>query len=343
MYKRILDLWPSLATTLLVALGALFPSLPAQAQEDRFVCMETSLGTFCIEMLPQAAPQNVNNFLNYVKGGDFDGTFIHRSVPGFVIQAGGYFYSPASEDQAARMVEIPKDPPVVNEFNRSNLRGTVAMAKFGGDPNSATSEWFVNLANNAEILDPQNGGFTVFGEVVGNGMMILDAIAARIIRNFANDFGGAFETLPMLKFELAFNPDDLILIKRAYVVSDPEDIPVSVLPAGTGFFDGLSLTVPMQYRDTLYRVIFDLTSTDPNLVVRLRTNQIIQLVDREQERAVFDNNRLTIPSVLYGTQLFLNVVLEMSDPQTFSMTLTSYELPPEPEPEEEEQQEAETP
>jgi peptidyl-prolyl cis-trans isomerase A (cyclophilin A) len=310
--------------------------------------MDTSLGTFCIEMLPEAAPQNVNNFLNYVKGGDFDGTFIHRSVPGFVIQAGGYFYSPGSEDVAASMVEVPKDPPVVNEFNRSNLRGTVAMAKFGGDPNSATSEWFVNLTDNSQILDPQNGGFTVFGQVVGNGMLIVDAIAARIVRNFANNFGAAFETLPMLKFELAFNPDDLILINRAYVVSDPDDIPVSVLPAGTGFYDGLALTVPVQYRGALYRFIFDAVSLDPDLVYRLRTNQIIRLVDREQERAVFENNRLTIPSVLYGNEMWLNVVLDMSDPQTFSMTLTSYELPPEPEPEAEEEedteaQEAETP
>jgi peptidyl-prolyl cis-trans isomerase A (cyclophilin A) len=93
---------------------------------------------------------------------------------------------------------IAQNPPVVNEFDssRSNVRGTIAMAKLGGDPNSATSGWFFNLADNSTNLDFQNGGFTVFGKVIGNGMDVVDAIAALPVYNA----GGAFTDLPLIGY-----------------------------------------------------------------------------------------------------------------------------------------------
>ncbi len=116
-------------------------------------------------------PATRDNFLNYVNGGDYNGVVLHRLIPGFVLQSGGFTWNGAS------LVHIPTDPPVVNEFARSNLRGTVAMAKVGGDPNSATSEFFVNYGDNSANLDNQNGGFTVFARVLGNGMALLDAFS----------------------------------------------------------------------------------------------------------------------------------------------------------------------
>jgi cyclophilin family peptidyl-prolyl cis-trans isomerase len=138
------------------------------------VTVNTSQGSFDIVMLDADAPLSVANFLNYVNRGAFDGTFIHRSVPGFIVQGGGFAFDPVTGTAS----HIPTDPAVVNEFKISNTRGTVAMAKVGNDPNSATSEWFVNLADNAANLDNQNGGFTVFGTVDDAGMAVVDAIAA---------------------------------------------------------------------------------------------------------------------------------------------------------------------
>ena len=155
------------------------------------VRLQTTLGVVDIQLFDLTAPSTVANFLAYVNGGAYDNTFIHRSIPGFIIQGGGYTLgsTPNSTNPLAAR------PPVANEFSasRSNLRGTIAMAKLGGDPNSATCEWFINLADNSANLDSQNGGFTVFGKVLGAGMNVIDAIAALPKVNA----GGAFSDLPL--------------------------------------------------------------------------------------------------------------------------------------------------
>ncbi|BAZ45605.1 hypothetical protein NIES4102_26310 [Chondrocystis sp. NIES-4102] len=146
----------------------------------RFELYDSSLGGGVSNVLlfdqPGAgAPETVNNFLNYVNDGDYVNSIIHRSIPGFVIQGGGFTFKNLMVDL------VPTDPPIVNEFNsqRSNTRGTIAMAKVGNDPNSATSQWFFNLADNSANLDNQNGGFTVFGEVLSQGDLApIDAIAS---------------------------------------------------------------------------------------------------------------------------------------------------------------------
>ena len=149
-------------------------SMPSIANE--IVRVQTDLGSVEIELFDTVAPETVANFLNYVNAGDYDGTFIHRSDPGFVLQMGGYIFDPAQGDFFAEGTShIPTDPPVINEFGMSNLRGTIAMAKSPGDPNSATSEFFINLADNSENLDNQNGGFTVFAQVI-SGMDVIDTI-----------------------------------------------------------------------------------------------------------------------------------------------------------------------
>lgn len=167
-------------------LVALLVAVPALASS---VTVRSPLGDIVIELFEDAAPETVANFLNYVDDGDYQDSFIHRSVPGFVIQGGGFSFVDDT------VVEVPTDPPVINEPGISNLRGTVAMAKRSGDENSATSQWFINTADNASQLDGQNGGFTVFGEVV-SGMDVVDAIADLPIWNA----GGAFAELPLINY-----------------------------------------------------------------------------------------------------------------------------------------------
>lgn len=197
------------------------------------VLIETPLGDIEIELLEADAPNTVANFLRYIESNRYDGTFIHRSVPGFVIQGGGYVFPGPG---------IPLFDPIENEFKVSNTRGTVAMAKRPGDPDSATSQWFINLDDNTN-LDSVDGGYTVFARVVGNGMEVADAIAAlpRV------DAQGPFTELPVIDFTGGtLAPENLVMTAVSVVTDDGpgtfvmnaglNDAWFSPLTDGQGFF-----------------------------------------------------------------------------------------------------------
>ncbi|MCB1231683.1 MAG: peptidylprolyl isomerase [Verrucomicrobiae bacterium] len=185
--------------------------------------ISTSLGKFNIEMLDDDAPLTVANFLTYVNEGSYSPTLVHRSMPGFVIQTGGYTVGFPPE-------KIPSHSPVVNEPGVSNTRGTLAMAKVGGIVNSATNQWFVNLADNSggsPSLDTQNGGFTVFARVLGTGMTVPDAIAEVPIFD-VSDSDSAFGDLP-LKGML---PGQVYVLRKNFVVVNWVK-PASILPSAS--------------------------------------------------------------------------------------------------------------
>jgi peptidyl-prolyl cis-trans isomerase A (cyclophilin A) len=133
--------------------------------------IETSLGSFELTLRPDLAPQTVNNFKQYVADDFYNDTIFHRVIPGFMIQGGGF-------DQ--NMNRQPTKSPVVNEAKPTakNLRGTVAMARTQ-DPDSATSQFFINLTDNA-FLDAgaRGAGYAVFGKVT-EGIGVVDAIASK--------------------------------------------------------------------------------------------------------------------------------------------------------------------
>ncbi|MEO1980041.1 MAG: peptidylprolyl isomerase [Fuerstiella sp.] len=177
------------------------PDLTGSAVE-----VQTPLGTFFLETYDVITPITAQNFLTLVGSGNYADMFFHRSVSGFVVQGGGFKYP----DGANGPDSVVNNGTIVNEFDNwfdpqlgglqagtpVNLRGTVAMAKLGGDPDSATSQWFVSLADNASILDPQNGGFTVFAHVLFDGMTVVDTIAAAQRVNA----GSPFDTLPVRNY-----------------------------------------------------------------------------------------------------------------------------------------------
>lgn len=148
-------------------------------------------GRIPVELRSDAAPGTVANFLNYANDGDYDNAIFHRLVSGFVLQGGGFSTTTPNFTSAAQLSNIPTDPPIQNEFQISNAPLTIAMAKLGGDPNSATNQWFFNLVDNSSNLDNQNGGFTVFGVALDSS--ILNSVTGLTTTNE----GGAFTDLPL--------------------------------------------------------------------------------------------------------------------------------------------------
>jgi len=151
-------------------------------------------GVFDVHMFDADTPATVANFGTYASAGDYVDTIIHRSIPGFIVQAGGFTVSAAPQ-----LGYVPQYDPVVNEPVFSNIRGTIAMAKLGDDPNSATNQWFFNLEDNSANLDNQNGGFTAFGEVIGTGMDVPDAIAGLTIWD-GSSIHSAWTDLPLIDY-----------------------------------------------------------------------------------------------------------------------------------------------
>ena len=188
----------NLTNSILLSLGLLLP-YAATATE---VIMQTSLGNIDIQLDDAAAPATVANFLSYVDSGAYNGSVFHRSVPGFILQGGGF-----TVDNNGYPLAIPTNAPVVNEYGLPNVTGTIAMAKLNGNANSATDQWFFNLVDNTSTLGPaNNGGFSVFGQVTSSSMAVINSIAGLSTYNESGNFinagvsanvAGAFTNLPL--------------------------------------------------------------------------------------------------------------------------------------------------
>ncbi|NQZ81788.1 MAG: peptidylprolyl isomerase [Colwellia sp.] len=183
MFRKLLN---SLTTPAAIVLSAAitFPSFAT------IVEFETSHGNFKINLHDETTPVTVTNFLSYVNEGSYNATIVHRNAytqtgENFVIQGGGFRFD-------GDLVAIETSPAIMNEPLYSNVVGTIAMAK-GSNVNSATSQWFISLKDNSFLDSTANGAFTVFGEVVEDGMTTIAAIAATPRCNL----GGAFNEIPM--------------------------------------------------------------------------------------------------------------------------------------------------
>lgn len=209
---------------------ALAASVFAQTEPAPIIRFTTSLGVIDVQMLPDSAPETVKNFLNYMRRGDFNSSVFHRSVAGFILQGGGFRW------QNRSFHTITSDPPVRNEFKLQNVRGTIAMAKLDGDPNSATNQWFFNLADNTANLDIQNGGFTVFGRVANAASLtIMDRIASVRVP-VPHPLNPPFDAMPLINYTGGQLQDgNLILVNTVAELAAPPAISANGVISSAGF------------------------------------------------------------------------------------------------------------
>ncbi|MFT4861740.1 MAG: peptidyl-prolyl cis-trans isomerase A (cyclophilin A) [Pseudohongiellaceae bacterium] len=289
--------------------------ISGQSSAGTIVRVSTTMGDYSIELLDDVAPLTVQNFLNYVAKDDYNGTYLHRVVDSFVVQGGGYGF-----ELFVGPIEIVADPPVPNEFNVSNTRGTVAMAKLDGDPDSATNQWFVSLADNSANLDNSNGGFTVFGNVLGDGMVILDAIDSLPTVELGTN-------TPLAPFFTALytNPLDLVYL-NVEVVERFSGAP-NVYEVNSGL---LIASVSLDGGASIISVNFSTVSTAGEVVLQANPSSVIPRRDTVDGIATFSNgdNRLRIPTLEVNDRgtvsLVTDVVLVLTDPERLQFTLESF-------------------
>ncbi len=286
-----------------------------QIQANPVACFKTTEGDFCIELFEFQTPITVSNFLGYSENESYVGSIFHRSEPGFILQSGG-FEVIDNGNGGASLVSLATRDPIQNEFGISNMRSTVAMAKLDGDPNSATNQWFVNLADNSSNLDNQNGGFTVFGQIIYDGMATIDTITSLPIVNF----GGALANTPTKNFDGEnARPENFVSVE-SITVNNP-----------TGIFDKEALTFTVGVDgNNFYAAHLDLVTTVPNIVFQLDVTKIksLQINQAEKNIATFSSQEgiLSIPSVMISdSDIASNVVMALTNADIFEFTLQSLE------------------
>ena len=200
------------------------------------VLITTNFGDIRINLYDQSTPITVANFLQYVDDGDYSNVIFHRAVTNFVLQGGGFIYDENGDLDGIPVVQANNNGPITNEPVFSNVRGSIAMAKQADNVNSASNQWFINLSNNNNQADPnnldrQNGGFTVFGEVLTEDMSIVDNIAS--IQKY--NFGGAFTNIPLDGYTVTTpittpTNNNLVIVSSITIVDPAEDTAADLNP-----------------------------------------------------------------------------------------------------------------
>jgi peptidyl-prolyl cis-trans isomerase A (cyclophilin A) len=179
--------------------GAVLAAPAAAPSPTPQVEIKTTMGDIVVELDREKAPKSVDNFIGYVKAGFYKGTIFHRVIDGFMIQTGGF-------DEKLKQKKTNKPIPIESQNGLLNNKYTLAMARTG-DPNSATSQFFINVENNDALNYPGRDGFgyAVFGKVI-KGEEVVDKIKAVLV-----DDKGMFQNIPVIP----------IVIKSATILKTP--------------------------------------------------------------------------------------------------------------------------
>ena len=225
--------------------------------------------------------KTAKNFLKYTKKGRYDDSFFHRSVDNFVIQGGGFSIPNKDYLDGGVPDSIKTFSTIKNEPGNPNVTGSVAMAKLPGDPDSATSQWFINLADN-DFLNTDNGGYTVFGNVLGDGMKLVETMAETIVVPAAEYYqNSALNELPLWDVNVGSQDGNDIANVR------PDDFLTITEASKLGKKDSLAT--------------YEVSSSDPSLVsVKLGKNNKIKITSSGNQKGKVDVT-VTATSRLDGT------------------------------------------
>lgn len=284
------------------------------------VDVSTPLGDFQLELFDATAPITVTNFLNYVTSGRYDGTIVHRSDPSFVIQGGWLTFDEAQDT----FFTLSNDGTISNEFHDSNIRGTIAMARVGGQVNSATSQWFINVEDNTG-LDSVDGGFTVFGEVIGDGMQVVDAINQ--LGRF--NFGSQIATVPVIDYTGGTLLNTNLVTTTMAVHEEPADPEPPVEHANTFNQVTNELDIKIDAGAIGFAsASFSINTTEPHVVIQLVSSSVVMLTEAVDKMATYDDatGELLISELIVGDAVaYRNLLFVLSDAEQFLFTLLSYD------------------
>jgi len=295
-------------------------SIITGAEAGTIVEVRTSLGDFYLEIDEESAPVTGGNFLKYVRSGRYNNTFIHGAIGGSLIRGGGYTYANCAD--GPQRIDLYDSIPL-EDTGLSNLNGTIVALRPSNDVNGATSEWFINLGADPG-LDTQDGGYVVFGRVLGDGLDIVREISlANLVRlgffletPTSNYFGSAVNCQQ-------FSRDNLILVLMAIVNEDP-------LTASANF-DVLTELLEVNVDlggDGFIRLPFSVAVSDQQTVISARLESVVDLHQPLPNMASYDpsNGRLTLSSIaIDGKVRYRNIVFELSDATSASFVLSSFE------------------
>jgi cyclophilin family peptidyl-prolyl cis-trans isomerase/carbon monoxide dehydrogenase subunit G len=220
-----------------------------------------------VELLDTDAPVTVDNFLQYTTDAGYDNVIVHRSPPAFVIQGGGFTVNNGA------VSSVVTRAPITNEFDSANpnVRGTLSMAQLGGQPNSGTSQWFVNVVDNSTNLDAAQ--HTVFGEVIGSGMQMVDAINSLSVFDLSNALNqSALSQTPLVTSPLTALTGSVSLSANSDVVDGNGTLFTSEVQVGDILqIGGASVFVTAITSDVQLTVDVQANSDQPSLAATLFT------------------------------------------------------------------------
>lgn len=295
-------------------------SVIAGAEAGTIVEVQTSFGSFYLEVDEESAPVSGGNFLNYVRSGRYNNTFIHGAIGGSLIRGGGYTFTNCAD--GPQRIELD-DPIQYEDTGLSNLDGTIAALRPASDIDGATSEWFINLGADTG-LDTQDGGYAVFGRVLGDGLNVVRNISlANLVR-----LGFWLETPTSNYFQSTvncqqFSRDNLILVLMAVVNEDSL--------AATASYDAVSELLEVNVdlgADGFLRVPFAVTVSAEQTIISARLESVVDLQQPVPNMASYDANsgRLTLSSIgIEGEIRYRNIVFELSDSTSATFVLRSFE------------------